>query len=311
MLVITGEGKIARVLAVPRSQDVASLVNPGAGGAVVDPLGRLVYRLMPDVGAAIRAAQSKGGEGEIEVTPPPDSVAIIRVNLTTRSVDTATFIKVAVPQIRISRQPDGFFSFSETVNPLPVSDDWTVLADGTIAVVRGRDYHVDWFDASGGRTSSAKIPFTWERLSDSQKVVFIDSVKAVRARLIEAERQAQPTAPAARASAGMGAPPTRGGMPARPPLEPPPARFVTPGELPDYKPPFLAGSTRADPDGNLWIRIQGGDVYDVVSRGGRLVDRVRVPNGRVVLGFGSDGTVYLGSRSNAPGGAKLERVRVR
>ena len=35
------------------------------------------------------------------------------------------------------------------VNPMPVPDDWAVLADGTIAVVRGREYRVDFISNDG------------------------------------------------------------------------------------------------------------------------------------------------------------------
>ena len=57
--------------------------------------------------------------------------------------------------------------------------------------------------------------------------------------------------------------------------------FVSPSELPDYKPPFGTGAVRADADGNLWVRtipakpVAGGVVYDVVSRGGGELPRRR------------------------------------
>ena len=39
-------------------------------------------------------------------------------------------------------------------------DDWAVTDDGAIAIIRGRDYHIDWVDADNHITSSAKIPST-------------------------------------------------------------------------------------------------------------------------------------------------------
>ena len=47
--------------------------------------------------------------------------------------------------------------------------------DGTLAVVRGRDYHVDWLGADGRWTSSPKMPFDWQRVSDARKEALIDS----------------------------------------------------------------------------------------------------------------------------------------
>jgi hypothetical protein len=90
---------------------------------------------------------------------------------------------------------------------------------------------------------------------------------------------------------------------------------VSPSELPDYKPPFFAGAVRADLDGNMWIRtiptrkMGDGLVYDVINREGKLVDRVQVPGGRTIIGFGRDGSVYLVNRDGAS--MTLERARIR
>ena len=91
--------------------------------------------------------------------------------------------------------------------------------------------------------------------------------------------------------------------------------FVPPGELPDYKPPFFAGTVRPDAEGNIWIRtiptkaIPGGPVYDVINQKGELVDRVQIPENRTIVGFGSDSTVYLAVRDNAI--VYLERAKQR
>lgn len=75
--------------------------------------------------------------------------------------------------------------------------------------------------------------------------------------------------------------------------------FVVPEELPDYQPVFFANSVRADADGRLWVRTiptrsrEGGAVYDVINGKGELVDRVQVPAGRAIIGFGKGGIVYL------------------
>ena len=91
----------------------------------------------------------------------------------------------------------------------------------------------------------------------------------------------------------------------------PPLQFVTPNELPDYAPPFTTGAARADLDGNLWVRtsfvVNGGPVYDVIDTRGELVDRVSLPAGRIIAGFGRGGRVYMGVREGA--GARLEQAR--
>lgn len=37
-------------------------------------------------------------------------------------------------------------------------------------------------------------------------------------------------------------------------------------------------------------------VYDVVNRSGELVQRVQLPAGRQLAGFGTNGTIYLAAR---------------
>jgi hypothetical protein len=95
----------------------------------------------------------------------------------------------------------------------------------------------------------------------------------------------------------------------------PQLNFVSPSDLPDYKPPFFANSVRADVEGNIWIRtiptkqVPGGPIYDVINHEGKLVDRVQVPANRTIIGFGAGGAVYLVSRDGTT--MTLERARVR
>jgi hypothetical protein len=94
-----------------------------------------------------------------------------------------------------------------------------------------------------------------------------------------------------------------------------PVIMVDPETLPDYRPPFLTGAVRADEDGNLWIKfvqpepIPGGPVYDIVSREGELVNRLQLPQGYALAGFGRGKVVYLATRDRS--GIHLARVRLR
>ena len=101
---------------------------------------------------------------------------------------------------------------------------------------------------------------------------------------------------------------------------PPAPRLREPGVvsaqlLPDFKPPFATGAVRADADGNLWIRsipprrIPGGPIYDIVNRAGELVDRLQLPTGYQIVGFGKGKVVYLAMRD--AGQTKLARVMLR
>ena len=90
---------------------------------------------------------------------------------------------------------------------------------------------------------------------------------------------------------------------------------IAPTELPDFRPPFGQNAVRSDMDGNLWIRINqpkpmpGGPVYDVVDRDGRLFDRIQIPPGYGLVGFGRGRVVYLSTRDAS--GVHLARVRLK
>ena len=92
--------------------------------------------------------------------------------------------------------------------------------------------------------------------------------------------------------------------------------FVPLSEIADYYPPIREGAAIADLDGNLWIlpttsaQSKNGElVYDVVNPKRGLFERVRLPAGRSVLGFGKGGVVYLMSGDRASGFA-LERTKL-
>lgn len=323
MTVIDPNGKLTRVMALPRSQDAGALGGAQSGSAGLDAKGRLVYRA-PFTFFRGNAPPPSGGVPAMPT--PPESAAIVRVDLTTRTVDTIGMIKIPKVNMQVTQDGKGNMRVTSEVNPLPVIDDWAVLADGSVAFVRGRDYHVEFVNADGGKTVTAKIPFDWQRLTDEDKVAFLDSVKAARARLMNAQ-----PATATPAGAPTGGPPPDGGQRVMIQMGPggpdgggrggagfngqPQVSYVTPSELPDYKPPFFANSVRADAEGNLWVRtiptrqIAGGPVYDVINREGKLIDRVQVPVGRTIFGFGPNGTVYLVTRDNQS--MTLERARVR
>ena len=332
MLVIDPAGKIARIMAAPRANDVFFLLGGPMGNPGFDARGRLVYRSM---GFGDRRMAPAPGQ---PFTPPvlPDSVPIVRYDLTARKLDTAAFVKVYAPKFNVVQSEGGGMRMSTFINPIPEVDDWAVLPDGTIAIVR-KDYHVDFVDADGKRTSSPKIPFDWQRLTDSAKVAIIDSSKAAMERMRAGGPGAGPGgAPMILAQVGPGGPPPGAGLggggmimirergpegaapPSRPaapssaPVGPPPMAFVSPSELPDYRPAFSNGSVRADAEGKLWVRIMSlkpasGPEYDVIDRMGKLVDRVVLPVGTTIAGFGAGGTVYLGVRDAS--GVHVVRAR--
>ena len=337
MLLIDPGGKIVRVMSAPRAQDVGFLVGGPFGNPGFDRNGRLVYRAPPNF-AAFRGPPPGSGSGNRlpQFPTPPDSAALVRFDLATRKVDTVTYFKTPKINLNVTQSPDGGVRVTSNMNPLPQGDDWALLPDGTIALVRTKDYHVDYLNADGTVTASPKIPFQWERLTDEGKVAFIDSAKVAieKARASgqfgpqmvvrgDAPRPASTPAPAPAPNVQAGTMTvTSGGNMTVTAVGPggggpggqlPPLTMIAPSELPDYKPAFAPGSTRADADGNLWIRtsqnVNGIPVYNVVNRSGELIDRVQLPQNRVLVGFGPGGVVYLAVRDGAT--AHLEKARVR
>jgi hypothetical protein len=338
MLVIDGAGKVARVMSVPRPNDANALIGGPGGTPAFDGQGRLVYRAPP----LFRFTPPvMGADGKPAMTTPqfPDSSPIVRIDLESRKLDTVAFVKIPKQNMSMSQDANGRMSITAIMNPMPLADDWAVLRDGSVAVLRGSDYHIDWIRPDGSKSSSGKIPFAWRRLSDEDKVAYIDSAKTAMEKLrstMNAGRAAgpggapivgPPTGAAggadvmvftrgAEGRAGGGGDAARGaagaaGAPAG--FQIPPLQFVAPSELPDYAPPFTAGAARGDLDGNLWIRtsnvVAGGSVYDMINPKGELVDRVQLPAGRVIAGFGPGGVVYMGVRDGA--GVRLEMARVK
>jgi hypothetical protein len=290
MLVIDGSGKLTgKVMSVPRSQDVGFMV--ATGGAGYDPSGSFVYRGMPR--PVMRPpAQSANGAPVFSAPEIPDSTAVVRVNMATRALDTLGFVKTPKIKMNMESLPNGGMRMSSMINPLPMVDDYALLPDGSVALIRGRDYHIDWVRPNGTRESSAKIPFDWRRLSDEDKVAFLDSVKAQRERMganapmpagmsgtpnIQMQfgggggggggggrqqiqmgdgAQPRPRPDGAGGAPGAAAPggqtTVQGGGPGG--LSPAPLVFVGPEELPDYQPVFFSGASRVDGEGRIWIR---------------------------------------------------------
>jgi hypothetical protein len=335
MLVLDPSGRVARVMALPRPEDAGSLGGGLFGVSGVDAHRRLVYYSGPAPGFMLSNLFGKMSDlAPLFRMPnmllPPgkliDSGFIIRVDLATRAVDTTASIKMPKVLRTYPVDNDGnLVSIQTKRDPLPVVDDWAVLPDGSIAVVRGRDFHVDWLGADGRWTSLPKLPFDWQHVSDDRKLALIDSAvkddqanidggNAQRAaRAAEAGRAGAISAGGGTAREGRGG--GGGGAGSRPAGTPVPNIIVRPdlSDLPDYVPPFTQRSLTADASGNLWIRtstvVNGQPVYDIVNRQGVLADRVQIPPFRTIAGFGP-GVVYMAVKDGA-GVVHLETARVK
>jgi hypothetical protein len=385
MVVIDPAGRIVKVRSVWRAEHIsyyASTLPGNYGHPGVDAQGRIVYQVY-----ARPAPPAVPPPAGVPYFPPePDSAFIVGANLDTRKVDTLGVVRTPKTEMRASIMPSGGYSIMQVLNPLMSQDHWAVLPDGGIAFIRALDYRIDYLNPDGKWTSSAKLPYEWQRLTDEDKQRLADSTKNVMMRsamtsyvmsmIRWSNTYNKPYPPNFKVPEGFvpspgipkdwilpegvklpanyiyacppgqtppapppmtaGAPPTGpAGAPAMPSCYPAPIMQTMPGmvpqpptlrpmhvaaasDLPDYKPPFLLGATgapRADMEGNIWIRtvpakpIPGGFVYDIINRQGELVNRIQLPPGYTLLGFGRGKIVYLSMRDAT--GLHLARVRLR
>jgi hypothetical protein len=300
MYMIDPTGKIARVMAVPRPAEAASMGSTFNGMPGIDAKGRWVYR--GQTPPATRTAPIPGGAPG--VMTGVDSGPIVRVDLTSRAFDTVAMIKLLPLKGKIYPRGEGRTLAMIESNPVPMVDDWAVLSDGSVAIVRGQDYHVDFVNQDGSMTRGPKMAYAWEPLGDDAKIALIDSMKKADA---DSRKESSPSTTVTSGSSTAGSGGGGGGLSAsgsRADL--PPGEFPSASDLPDYRPPFSVNAVKPDADGHLWIRTthrepSAGSVYDVVSREGKVIDRVQLQPGRAIAGFGKGGVVYILARDDSGG----------
>ncbi|MEP6762839.1 MAG: hypothetical protein ABJB66_00950 [Gemmatimonadaceae bacterium] len=341
LLVIDPSGKIAHVMSAPKSSDLNSLAGSNSG---VDARGNLIYRAGINIQRMMSGPPTPGKPPVIQI---PDSQEIVRASFETRAVDTLGRVKIASnSRTSTTVGEDGKMKAVRTVNPLVTVDEWAVLSDGTVAFIRGHDYHVDFVHPDGKMTSTAKLPFDWKRLTDADKQGLIDSARTAMDKAAADAKEAAKNPGAAKSSDvgggaggemkvvtmtmsaaggsgggsfGGGGAAMGGGMPMNMNNFTMPTatlEFVPLKDIADYYPAIRQGAAKADLDGNLWIlpttsaQSKAGElIYDVVNNRGELFQRVRLPVGRSIAGFGHNGIVYLMYREPKDGWF-LERTKI-
>lgn len=278
LLVIDAGGKVARVMALPRPTDAIYLSAAAFGPAWVDPKGHLIYRGMrpPKI-----TAPEPGSKVMMSIPQMSDSGPILRADFDQRKVDTVTTLKVLQPGSMTLTQEGTNISLKMVVNPMDTGDEWGMLPDGTIAILRAHDYHIDWVSPDGKVTSSPKMAFDWKSMTDEQKQFKLDSIRPELQKAIDAQpAQMVPTAEGPRRMRMQ-------------------FEFVPINKLPDYEPAIAPGALKVDLKGNLWIvprtssGASGGLLLDVVNRKGEIMERVQLPKGYALAGFGPLDEVYL------------------
>ncbi len=306
LLLMDGAGRIAKVMSMPTNA-IQYLASPNSYGhaGFSDSFG-IVFRIQS---SSFRYPHPQPAEGAPEIVMKyEDSLAVVGMKLSTRKPDT--LVKYGSGQQMIARISYQNVDIDGSDELFPVSNDWALAADGSIAILSGREYRLRWLNTDGTRSDSPRLPFTWDHNSDEEKQRMADSINAQRTkayddRVARQQRQADSLKAAGRpVPANLTRPMTR-------------PEGVQMLDVPDYFPAYerQSNSMRADADTNIWIRPRpprsqrGGAVYDVVNRKGELIDKVELPAGRTLIGFGPGGIVFLLARD--AGSTRIEQARFR
>ena len=310
LLMLSPTGQVVRAVAAPYANLTTSLRLRYSG---VDNKGRILFQGRPaPMSLTTSIADRVAGIGR-------DSVAIMRAraDLESRRVDTIAYVKQGGATEMLGRATEtGPVRFSTM--PVQMVDVWGVLSDGSVGIVRGQDYHVDWILADGTKRSTPKLPFDWKRLTDEDKLRLIDSTRVTASATLSqcarhlstdwsaAGRPRQPRRPRICAAGSECIAHSDASRVCPPELS---------GDIPDYYPSVRVSAAIADLDGNLWIlpntsaQSRNGElVYDVVNPKGDF-HRVRLPVGRSIAGFGKGGVIFLQGGDRASG-FSLERARM-
>lgn len=283
-IVIDPNGKMSRAMAPVNGRDLGVASRPFPGVPASDNLGRLIFR-----GADTRPPAKPG---DPPITATRDTITIVRADFNLRQTDTiARFSVPRFPNTVYTQLANGKTAASRVINAgFSGPDEFAVLSDGTLAVVREHDYTIDWIAPDGSTSSSGKLPFEWIRQTDAMKQARVDSLKKV-IDSVNATGQIY----------GMELRFTRlpDGGPTRTDTIIPTITFSPLSEMADYPSPFQRFSIKPDEDGNLWVLptvtslAQGGLLYDVINKKDGLHERVQLPAGYALAGFGKGGVVYL------------------
>jgi hypothetical protein len=268
-LVIDPSGKVGQTISL-QSLSGGLPVGPAAVRGY-DRAGRLYYQGMNFTMA--------GGKPEFS-----DSAALIRLDGGTKRLDTLAFVRANAPKMAVSGDMQkGTGSMKVGVSPFPITDEWVLLGDGRVVVVRGATYRVDQIGADGKLRPGALVPYAKVKVTEKDK----EAARANTKRMREAMGRASADARAAAGASG-------GRMPAM--------AVDEPTEWPEYKPAFGPLALHVAPEGTIWVhrlREAGADapLYDVIDPSGKLLHRVQLPPKTRLLAIGAK-FLYL-ARSDA------------
>ncbi len=311
LLVLGPRGTICRVMAAPLG-GTPTMFSPRLG---------MFYTTSMSLSDAVpesRRLYPAVGEPD-NIIEVDDSLLVASLDLATRSrrIDTVATI-ASGDRVTLTLRANHKGSTTFLAPPFPYIDASVVVSDGSLALLRSREYRLEWINADGTRALSPKLPFDWHPLPDAERTRLTDSINLGRT----TEFATRLTTWVADSAAGTlqttsAVTYTAGGTRLERQVKVPrpvPPLLVDVADVPQYLPPTSRGAVVADADDNVWIRLlpfppatDADAIYDVVNRQGALLRRVTVPAGHTIIGLTS-GFVFL---SSANGGTiTLEKHRI-
>lgn len=243
--------------------------SPAAFGTLlgVDTRGRLIIE------RPLLAEREGPGVGSTGVS------FVLRYDRSSARVDTVGRLsKVAGEFSGVSQLPGGMLR-AFTNRPLAALDLAGAATDGRVVILRHSPYRLEWVSATDVRGEGPAAEGPRVRVTQAEKEAF-------------ARGQVRPGTIVVRDGAAGGS----GGAVARPSaadIDAAAMASLTNPDMtwPDWKPPFLSGALFAAPEGRMWVlRTRAHDdrvpVFDVFDASGRVVERVALPAGTRIAGFG-------------------------
>jgi hypothetical protein len=284
---------------------------PGGATLLVDLGNGRLNLLGPDGGYRESMPIAQGGDGELTMVLPRGTDAAGRIYFQARgrdpAADSAPVMRwdrtrrafEAVAQVRLGRvhtQSSGGEnnrSMRQRPQPFPAGDAWAVAPDGSLAVARAADYHLEWLRPGGATTRGRPFAFTPVPVGEAERREWAAEMSTALRVSVE----------------------TRNGeMRAAFSRRPEPGRSDDTDGMtwPAAKPAFPPGGAWTTSEGEAWVErwVPAGAPrsFDVFGPDAALRRRVTLPAGRRLAGFGR-GTLYLQHADAETGLVALERYR--
>lgn len=206
---------------------------------------------------------------------PADSMQLVRFDLAA----TPTFTKLGAIRTPQSGNQERRAEGNRIIvrvpfNGLSLADAWTLLPDGTIAIIRGKGYTVEFLGRDGKTTGPFSIPYERIRVTEADRKAELDfqreQLNSVKAMINKS-------------------------MPPNLVLD---IDITPPPSWPAEYPPIAAIVAWPTPSGQVWVRRAvparlDREQWDVIDRSGKLVQRWQLPpkTRLVMVGNGSVYTV--------------------